>query len=199
MLTKGVFIKWYTCFLSFVASNQRALTPAVRRYCFADIFPMSSSFFDMISDKGGGRHGHHVCVRSIVGGGVNDCDPKWRTAWQQKLARRRDGEGGGTAIARAAAGWQGRRRTATICQARPLQLVAADDGRGGRTLTCKGRGPARRRRHAIKLIFTKLRNSFVEFNGTGEDDDEIICMSTNRIYMEWWWDTLSYNKYHKNS
>jgi hypothetical protein len=36
----------------------------------------------------------------------------------------------------------------------------------------------------IKLIFTKLRNSFVEFNGTGEDDDEIICMSTNRIYME---------------
>ncbi len=47
-----------------------------------------------------------------------------------------------------------------------------DDGRRGRTLTCKGRGPARRRRHAIKLIFTKLKNSFVEFNGTGEDDDE---------------------------
>ena len=59
-----------------------------------------------------------------------------------------------------------------------------DDARRGRTLTGKGRGPARQRRHAIKLIFTKLRNSFVEFNGTGEDDDEIICMSTNRIYME---------------
>ena len=28
---------------------------------------MSSSCFDMISDKGGGRHGHHVCVRSMVG------------------------------------------------------------------------------------------------------------------------------------
>jgi hypothetical protein len=48
----------------------------------------------------------------------------------------------------------------------------------------KGRGPARRQWHAIKLLFTKLRNSFVEFNGTGEDDDEIISMSTNRIYME---------------
>ena len=47
-----------------------------------------------------------------------------------------------------------------------------DDGRRGRTLTGKGRGPARRRRHAIKLIFTKLRNSFVEFNGTGEDNNE---------------------------
>ncbi len=28
---------------------------------------MSSSCFDMILDKGGGRHGHHVCVRSVVG------------------------------------------------------------------------------------------------------------------------------------
>jgi hypothetical protein len=36
----------------------------------------------------------------------------------------------------------------------------------------------------IKLIFTILRNIFVEFNGTGEDDDEKICMSRNRIYME---------------
>jgi hypothetical protein len=36
----------------------------------------------------------------------------------------------------------------------------------------------------IKLKITKLRNIFVEFNGTGEDDDEVICMSTNRIYME---------------
>ena len=82
----------------------------------------------MISDKGGGRHGHHVCVRSIVGGGVNDCDPKRRTARQRKLARQRDSEGGGTAKARAAAGWQGRR------QARPLQLVAAmmTAGEGGR-------------------------------------------------------------------
>ena len=59
-----------------------------------------------------------------------------------------------------------------------------DDGRRGRTLTGKGRGSVQRRRHAIKLIFTKVRNSFVEFNGTGEDDDEIICMSINRIYME---------------
>ena len=59
-----------------------------------------------------------------------------------------------------------------------------DDGRRERTLTGKGRGPARQQQHAIKLIFTKLRNSFVEFNGTGEDDDEIICMSTYRIYME---------------
>ena len=88
----------------------------------------------MILDKGGGRHGHHVCVRSIVGGGVNDCDPKRRTARQQKLARRQDGEGGETAKARAAAGWQGLRWTATICQARPLQSVAATmmAGEGGR-------------------------------------------------------------------
>jgi hypothetical protein len=28
---------------------------------------MSSSCFDMILDKGGERHGHHVCVRSVVG------------------------------------------------------------------------------------------------------------------------------------
>jgi hypothetical protein len=28
---------------------------------------MSSSYFDMILDKGGGRHGLHVCVRSVVG------------------------------------------------------------------------------------------------------------------------------------
>jgi len=28
---------------------------------------MSSSCFDMILDKGGGRHGHHVCVMSVVG------------------------------------------------------------------------------------------------------------------------------------
>ena len=48
-----------------------------------------------------------------------------------------------------------------------------NDSRRGRTLTGKGRGPVQRQqRHEIKLIFTKLRNSFVEFNGTGEDDDE---------------------------
>jgi hypothetical protein len=95
---------------------------------FADIFPMSSLFFDMM------WHGHHVCMRSIVSGGINDCDPKRRTARQRKLVRRRDGEGGGTAKARAAAGWQGRRRTAMICQARPLQSVAATmtAGEGGR-------------------------------------------------------------------
>jgi len=58
-----------------------------------------------------------------------------------------------------------------------------NDGRRGGTLTGKGRGPVRRQRHAIKLKFTKFRNSFVEFNGTGEDDDEIICMSTNRIHI----------------
>jgi len=134
MLTKGVFIKWCTCFLLFVALNQRALTPAVRRYFFANIFPMSSSFFDMISDKGGGRHGHHVCVRSIVGGGVDDCDPKWRTVRQRKLTWRRDSEGGGTAKACAVTGWQGRWQMATICQARLPQSVAAmmtagEDGR----------------------------------------------------------------------
>jgi len=87
----------------------------------------------MILDKGWGRHGHHVCMRSIVGGGGNNCDPKQRTVRQQKLARWRDGEGGGTAKACAAAGWQGRRRTAMICQARPLQSVAAamTAGEGG--------------------------------------------------------------------
>jgi hypothetical protein len=31
------------------------------------MYPMSSSCFDMILDKGGGRHGLHVCVRSVVG------------------------------------------------------------------------------------------------------------------------------------
>jgi len=141
---------------------------------------MSSSFFDMISDKGGGNHGHHVCGRSIVGGSVNNCDPKRRTVRQQKLARQRDGEGGGTAKACAAAGVDGD----NLLGASAAVSGGDDDGRRGRMLTGKGRGPARRRRHAIKLIFTKLRNSFVEFNGTGEDDDEIICVSTNRFYME---------------
>jgi hypothetical protein len=28
---------------------------------------MPSSCFDMTSDKGGGCHGHHVCVRSVLG------------------------------------------------------------------------------------------------------------------------------------
>ena len=31
------------------------------------MYPMSLSCFDMISYKGGGRHGHHDCVRSVVG------------------------------------------------------------------------------------------------------------------------------------
>jgi hypothetical protein len=31
------------------------------------MYPMSSSCFDMILDKGGGHHGLHVCVRSVVG------------------------------------------------------------------------------------------------------------------------------------
>ena len=34
---------------------------------FLPMYPMSSSCFDMILDKGGERHGHHVCVRSVVG------------------------------------------------------------------------------------------------------------------------------------
>jgi len=34
---------------------------------FWPMYPMSLSCFDMILDKGGGRHGHHVCVRSVVG------------------------------------------------------------------------------------------------------------------------------------
>ena len=54
-------------FLLFVASNQCTLTPDVRGYFFDNIFHMSSSFFDMISDMKGGRNGHHVCVRSVVG------------------------------------------------------------------------------------------------------------------------------------
>ena len=60
MLTKGVFIKSYTCFLSFVASNQRALTPDVRRF-FANIFPMSSSFCecDWPTSHGGARSPQH--------------------------------------------------------------------------------------------------------------------------------------------
>ena len=31
------------------------------------MYPISLSCFDMILDKGGGRHGLHVCVRSMVG------------------------------------------------------------------------------------------------------------------------------------
>ena len=31
------------------------------------MYLMSSSCFDMILDKGGGRHGHHVCVKSVAG------------------------------------------------------------------------------------------------------------------------------------
>jgi len=73
-------------------------------------------------------------VRSIVGGGIDGCDCERRTARQQKLVRRRAGEGGGTAKAHAVAGWQGRRQTATISQACPLQLVAVTmtAGEGGR-------------------------------------------------------------------
>ena len=60
-----------------------------------------------------------------------------------------------------------------------------DNSRRGRMLMGKGRGLARRRRHAIKFIFTKLRNSFVEFNGTGEDDDEKnMCLQTGFIWND---------------
>ena len=141
----------------------------------------------------------------------------WSPCLREEHRRRRrqrlrsQTENGATAKARATAGLWGRRDSKSSRGSRIARAAADgddlpgasaavgggdDDGRWGRTLTGKGRGPARRQRHAIKLIFTKLRNSFVEFNGTGEDDDEIICMSTNRIYMEWWWDTLSYNEYH---
>jgi len=58
-----------------------------------------------------------------------------------------------------------------------------NDGRRGRTLTGKGRGPARQQRHAIKLIFTKLRNSFVQINGTGDDNNENnIDMNKQDLY-----------------
>ncbi len=50
----------------FVASNQRALTPAARVYFFGDVSHVLV-MFDMTSDKGGGSHGHHVCVRSVLG------------------------------------------------------------------------------------------------------------------------------------
>ena len=88
----------------------------------------------MILDKGGGRHGHHVCVSSIIGGGADDCDPKWRMVQQRKLMRRQDGEGGGTSKACTVAGWQGRWWTAMIFQAHLLQLVVAmtTAGKGGR-------------------------------------------------------------------
>jgi hypothetical protein len=44
--------------------------------------------------------------------------------------------------ARAAAGWRGRRQTATFCRARPppsVAVAASADSRRGRTLTGKGR------------------------------------------------------------
>jgi len=41
--------------------------------------------------------------------------------------------------------------------------------------------PAERDRQTIRDLHAEIKE---EFNGTGEDDDEIICMSTNRIYME---------------
>ena len=104
---------------------------------------MSSSFLNMILDTGGGRHGHHVCVRSIVtaipngerrnsesshGGGTV------RAAGQPKPARWQDGKGGG-----------GRRRSARRVRCsrwrRQLRQVRVDaDGQGTRagaaTMAC---------------------------------------------------------------
>ncbi len=53
-------------FLLFVASNQCALTPAIRRYFFLPMPPKSSSCFGMISDEGGGGcNGYDVVVGSV--------------------------------------------------------------------------------------------------------------------------------------
>ncbi len=59
-----------------------------------------------------------------------------------------------------------------------------NNGRRGRTLMGnKGREPARRQRHAITLIYTKLRNSFVEIKGTGDDNNENnIDMNKQDLY-----------------
>ena len=158
-------------------------------------------FADGIDFGQGGRAPWSPCLRE-----------EHRRRQRQRLQSQT--ENGATAKACATAGRWGQGNSKSMRGGRMARAAADGDdmpgasvavgggdnnGRWGQKLTCKGQRPAQRQRHAIKLLFTKLRNSFVEFNGTGEDDDEIICMSTNRIYMEWWWDTLSYNEYHSNS
>jgi hypothetical protein len=58
---------------------------------------MSLSCFDMNLDKGGGRHGHHDCVRSVVGSLlsllVNPNPPASRACWPITLRRRRKSGG----------------------------------------------------------------------------------------------------------
>jgi hypothetical protein len=53
-------------FLSLVALNQPVLTPAVQLYFFADVSHILIMFRHDFGE-GGGCHGHHDCVRSVVG------------------------------------------------------------------------------------------------------------------------------------
>jgi hypothetical protein len=53
-------------FLSFVASNQQALTPVVPQY-FLPMLPMSSSCFGMILDEGGGGAPWPPCLQEERG------------------------------------------------------------------------------------------------------------------------------------
>ena len=64
---RSVFLKWiYVLFYRLLRRNERTLTQLYADTFLADVSHVLV-MFDMILDKGGGRHGHHVCVRSVVG------------------------------------------------------------------------------------------------------------------------------------
>ena len=61
------FLSECTCFFIVRCVKSTRTNPSCTLIFFLPMYPMSSSCFDMISDKGGGRHGHHVCMRSVLG------------------------------------------------------------------------------------------------------------------------------------
>jgi hypothetical protein len=67
MLTKGMFLSEYTCFFIIRGVESTRTSHSCTLIFFLPMYPMSSSCFDLILDKGGGHHGLHVCVRSVVG------------------------------------------------------------------------------------------------------------------------------------
>ncbi len=55
-----VFLSEYLCFFIIRCVKSTRTNPSCMLIFFLLMYPMSSSCFDMISDKGGRRHGHYV-------------------------------------------------------------------------------------------------------------------------------------------
>ena len=64
---KVSFVVNYRVFYFAVVSNRCALTPAVRQYFFRRCPPCPHHVLAWFRTRGWGRHGHHVCARSVVG------------------------------------------------------------------------------------------------------------------------------------